>query len=160
MTDSMFCADERAEMLLNEYVDGEIDATDEPALFGHLATCAACRETFSTFLAFRLAARAEPLAVPPSADAALFARLDRQRAQPQRPNRAADRSALGGALRHRVSLGAALAVGAVMLVFGFVSRPAPAEAPPVRMTHTVLADGPLYMVDGLTVSADAPLHER
>ena len=163
MTNSLTpaCADERAEMWLNEYVDGEIAAADEPALFGHLAACPACREAFGAFLAFRLAVRAEPLAVPPSADAALFARLDRQRAQPARPDRAADRSALGGALRRRVSVGAALAVTAVALVFGLATRPAAEPPPPVRMTHTVLPDGALYlMAPGVTVSADAPLDGR
>lgn len=165
MTDSVtpsmagFCADERAEGLLNEYVDGEIASADEPELFGHLAACPACRETFSAFLAFRLAARAEPLAVPPAADTALFARLDRLRAQPARPDRAADRSALGGALRRRVSLGATLAVALVVLAFGLLTRPS--TPPPALPTHTVLSDGALYLMDpGVTVSAPAPLHER
>lgn len=153
-----WCADERAEALLNEYVDGEIHAADEPELFAHLSGCTACRETFSTFLAFRLAVRAEPLAVPPTADAALFARLDRLRAQPA-PDRAADRAPLAGALRRRVSLGAALALAVVAVAFGLIARPTAAVQSPtaVPFTETVLADGPLYLMDpGLTVVANGP----
>ena len=157
MTPSMpdaWCADERAEALLNEYVDGELHAADEPELFAHLAGCPACRETFSTFLAFRLAVRAEPLGVPPAADAALFARLDRLRAQPA-ADRAADRAPLAGALRRRVSVGAALALAVVAVGIGLAVRPAaPAEPGPAEFTTTVLADGALYLIDpGVTVEA-------
>ena len=152
MTD--LCTDPRAEALLNEYVDGEICADEEPALFAHLAECTGCREAFSTFLAFRMAARSEPLAVPPAADTALFARLDRMRAQPA-PNRADDRAPLGGALRRRVSVGAALALAVVAVAVGLTVRPtATAEPTPDRFTHTVLQDGALYLIDpGVTVEA-------
>ena len=40
------CADPTAEMRLGEYLDGELDAAEEPALFGHLSTCAWCRRQF------------------------------------------------------------------------------------------------------------------
>ena len=157
-TPGAWCADERAEALLNEYVDGELHAADEPELFAHLAGCPACRETFSTFLAFRLAVRAEPLGVPPTADAALFSRLDRLRSQPA-PDRAADRAPLAGALRRRVSLGAALALALVAVAFGLLAQPTEGarSTSAVPFTQTVLADGPLYLMDpGLTVVADAP----
>lgn len=98
------CDDPDAEVLLNEYVDGELPTDRQPDLFGHLAACADCRAHFDALLAFRLAVRQEPLAVPAAADAALFARLDRaRRATREAPNRRVDRAPLGGALRRRVS---------------------------------------------------------
>ena len=161
MTDALctddFCADEAAEMWLNEYVDGELDHTLQPALFGHLAACADCRAQFDALLAFRLAARQEPLAVPASADAALFARLDDLRRSSRRaPDRRAERAPLGGALRRRVSVGAMLAVAGLAVVLGTVFAPRePAAAPPRdRVVETVLSDGMLYVIDpGVTVEA-------
>ena len=151
------CADEDAEALLNEYLDGELDPARQPALFAHLADCADCRAQFDALLAFRLAARQEPLAVPASADAALFARLDTARRQTRRaPDRRADRAPLGGALRRRVSVGAALAVAVLAVVIGTILAPSP--APPEvreRIVEAVLEDGALYIVDpGVTVEAD------
>ena len=150
------CADEDAEVLLNEYVDGELDPARQPALFGHLAACAGCRAQFDALLAFRLAARQEPLAVPASADAALFARLDRVRRQsPRARMRRADRSALGGALRQRVSVGAMLAVVCVAAFLGSVLASDAATPPPdERVVEAVLEDGSLYLIDpGVTVEA-------
>ncbi|MGB3544525.1 anti-sigma factor family protein, partial [Rubrivirga sp.] len=82
------CDDLEAEVLLNEYVDGELEPARQPELFQHLAGCAECRAQFDALLAFRLGARQEALAVPATVDAALFARLDRSRRQ---THRAADR---------------------------------------------------------------------
>lgn len=150
------CPDEGAEVLLNEYVDGELDPARQPELFGHLATCAVCRAQFDALLAFRLAARQEPLAVPATADAALFARLDNVRRQSRRaPDRRAERAPLGGALRRRVSVGAMLAVALLAIVAGTVLAPTPAPADPVdRVVEAVLEDGSLYIVDpGVTVEA-------
>ena len=152
------CADEAAEMMLMEYVDGELDAGHQPALFGHLAACAECRAQFDALLAFRLAARQEPLVVPASADAALFARLDDQRRTARRtPDRRADRAPLGGALRRRVSVGAMLAVAGLAVVIGSVLAPreeAAAEPPRDRVVEAVLEDGTLYLIDpGVTVEA-------
>lgn len=154
-----FCDDPEAEILLNEYVDGELATDRQPELFTHLAACAECRAQFDALLAFRLAARQESLSVPPAADAALFARLDDARRAAQRqPDRAADRAPLGGALRRRVSVGAALALAGVVLVLGWMTSPSAAgepERPPVRLTHTVLNDGALYMIDpGVTIEAE------
>ncbi len=161
MTDA-FCTDEAAEMRLNEYVDGELDHGAEPELFAHLAACADCRAQFDALLAFRLAARQEPLAVPASADAALFARLDDlRRAGRRAPDRRAERGPLGGALRRRVSVGAMLAVAGLAVVIGTVLAPRPAatEAPRDRVVETVLPDGMLYVIDpGVTI--EAPRAER
>ncbi|MEM6286195.1 MAG: zf-HC2 domain-containing protein [Bacteroidota bacterium] len=157
------CTDETAEGLLNEYIDGELAPTRQPELFTHLATCAECRMQFDALLAFRLGARQESLAVPPSADAALFARLDTLRRTPGRraaPDRAAERAPLGGALRRRVSVGAMLAVAAVAVIVGSALTPpeptaqAPA-APQDRVVEAVLEDGALYLIDpGITVEAE------
>ncbi len=150
------CADEEAEVLLNEYVDGELAPTRQPELFAHLAACAGCRAQFDALLAFRLAARQEPLAVPASADAALFARLDQLRRQSRRaPDRRRERSAVGQALRRRVSLGALLAVAGMAVWVGSVLAPAPAPAAPDdRVVEAVLEDGALYLIDpGVTVEA-------
>lgn len=160
------CAHADAERLLNEYVDGELRSADQPALFTHLATCAACRAQFNALLAFRLAARQEPLDVPPAADAALFARLDRTRRVARRqPDRSVDRQPFGGALRRRVSVGVALAAVGLVVALGaaFGSQPTPASAAPggPRVTLTVLDDGALYLVDpGVTVEARAPADRR
>ena len=151
------CTDDRAEALLNEYVDGELDHALQPELFGHLAGCAGCRDQFDALLAFRLAARQEPLAVPASADAALFARLDDLRRTSRRaPDRRAERGAWGGALRRRVSVGAALAVAGLAVAVGtlFAPAPEPADRAPDRIVETALPDGALYVIDpGVTVEA-------
>ena len=153
----VYCTDEAAEAWLNEYVDGELARAVQPALFNHLAACADCRAQFDALLAFRLAARQEPLAVPPSADAALFARLDELRRVSRRaPDRRAERAPLGGALRRRVSVGAMLAVAGLAVVLGSVFGPRePAPEPvPDRVVETVLSDGMLYVIDpGVTVEA-------
>ena len=148
------CPDEDAELLLNEYVDGELDAARQPELFAHLADCAECRDQLEALLAFRLAARQEPLAVPASADAALFARLDRTRAR--RPaDRRADRAPLGGALHRRVSVGAMVAVAALAVAVGTVLAPERAPETPDRVVEAVLEDGTLYVIDpGVTAEAD------
>ena len=161
MTMLSFCTDDEAEIRLNEYVDGELDPAEQPALFGHLAACAGCRHQFDALLAFRLAARQEPLAVPASADAALFARLDKQRRLSRRaPDRRAQRSAVGHALRRRVSLGALLAVAGMAVWVGSVLAPTP--APPAqeeRVVEAVLSDGALYLIDpGVTVEAPRAAH--
>ncbi|MEM0963122.1 MAG: anti-sigma factor [Bacteroidota bacterium] len=149
------CTDFEAEILLNEYVDGELDPSRQPDLFGHLATCADCRAQFDALFAFRLAARQEQLAVPASADAALFARLDRVRRQAPRPDRRADRAPLAGALRRRVSVGAMLAVAALAVGIGTAFAPrAVTEEAPSRVIEAVLEDGSLYLIDpGVTVEA-------
>ncbi len=150
------CADVDAEILLNEYVDGELEPSRQPELFGHLATCAGCRDQFDALLAFRLAARQEPLAVPASADAAVFARLDQLRRQSRRaPDRRAERSAVHHALRRRVSVGAMLAVAGMAVWVGSVLAPSPTPAAPTdRVVEAVLEDGALYLLDpGVTVEA-------
>lgn len=152
------CDDPEAEILLNEYVDGELATDRQPELFSHLAVCAECRAQFDALLAFRLAARQESLAVPPAVDAALFARLDEaRRSARHQPDRAADRAPLGGALRRRVPVSAALALAGIVMVLGWVMSPnvtVEPDRPPVRLTHTVLDDGALYMIDpGVTVEA-------
>ena len=150
-----FCADDDAEALLNEYVDGELDHARQPALFAHLAACADCRDQFDALLAFRLAARQEPLAVPASADAALFARLDDvRRASRRAPDRRAARGPWGGALRRRVSVRALLAVAVAAVVVGTVLAPRPVPPPAERVVETALPDGMLYVIDpGVTVVA-------
>ena len=153
------CTDEAAEILLNEYVDGELNPARQPDLFAHLATCADCRSQFDALLAFRLGARQEALAVPATADAALFARLDGLRRSTNRraaPDRRADRAPLGGALRQRVSVGAMLAVAAVAIVVATVLSPTETPAAPQeRVVEAVLEDGSLYLIDpGITVEAE------
>lgn len=148
-----FCDDPDAEALLNEYLDGELGPARQPELFAHLAACAGCRSQFDALLAFRLGARQEPLAVPPSADAALFARLDgvRRRTR-QAPDRRADRAPLGGALRRRVPVGAMVVVALLAVLVGSVIA---TDAPAPRVVEAVLEDGTLYVIDpGVTVEAE------
>ena len=156
MTFSFPCADESAETLLNEYVDGELASGRQPDLFAHLADCATCRGQLEALLAFRLAARQEALAVPARADAALFARLDRTRRTSRRaPDRRADRAPLGGALRRRVSVGATVAVAVLAVIVGTALTRRPAPETPARVVEAVLEDGTLYVIDpGVTVEAE------
>ena len=157
MTVAPPCPSEDAEVLLNEYVDGELDPARQPALFAHLAECADCRAQFDALFAFRLAVRQEPLAVPPAVDAAIFARLDgARRAGRRAPDRRAERSPLGGALRRRVSVGLALVVACAAVVVGATLAEEPRPAPPEdRVVETFLDDGPLYLLDP-GVSVEAP----
>ena len=154
------CSDPDAEALLNEYLDGEIAPTREPEFFGHLAGCAGCRRGFEAALAFRLAVRQEPLAVPPALDERVLARLDAtRRERPRRPDRRADRAPLAGAFRRRVSLGAALAFTVVAVALAALFPPAVSEASPspesVRLARVILDDGPLYVIDHeVTVEAE------
>jgi len=152
------CSDLRAEALLNLYADGELPSARQPELFAHLARCTACRARFNALLAFRLVARQEALAVPPAADEAFFARLDRlRRAAHPAPERAAEHRLFGDALRRRVPLGAALAGAGLIVLLGLLARPAPEApapepAPAFRLTEVVLDDGnALYVMDNITV---------
>lgn len=163
------CSLPRAETLLNLYADGELPSARQAELFAHLARCAACRAQFNALLAFRLAARQEVLAVPPAADEAFFAHIDRlRRAAHPAPERAAERRFFGDALRRRVPLGVALVVAVVLVALGFLARPAPqagaaagaeAAAPPFRLTEVVLDDGnALYVMDNITVEGKQGRH--
>ena len=154
------CPDPDAEMLLNEYLDGELDIAREPDLFGHLATCGGCRRQFEAMLAFRLAVRQEPLAVPPALDQRVLARLDQtRRLTIRRPNRRVDRAPLASAMRQRVPVGVALAV-AVIAVFVAAMLPTSAStasdtASSVRLARVTLDDGPLYVIEhAVTVEAE------
>ena len=157
MTAAPPCHSDEAEVLLNEYVDGELDRARQPALFAHLAECAACRAQFDALFAFRLAVRQEPIAVPPAVDTAVFARLDRSRRAGRRaPDRRAERSPVGTALRRRVSVGLALAVAGVAVFVGATFADEPVQAAPEdRVVETFLDDGPLYLLDP-GVSVEAP----
>ena len=154
------CTDARAEERLNLYVDGELPAAEQSALFGHLAACADCRDTFNALLAFRLAVRHDALAVPPAADEAFLARLDRlRRATHPAPDRAAERRLFGDTLRRRVPLGSALAAAVVLIALGLLARPvsppASAEEAPFRLIEVVTDDGnALYVMDGVTVESE------
>ena len=144
------CSDPDAEVLLYEYLDGELAPGQEPALFGHLATCAECRRQFDALLSFRLAVRQEPLVVPPALDRRVMARLDESRRRSAlRPDRRADRAPLAGALRRRISVGAALAVAIVAVgLAALMPASAPAEpAEPVHFAPVYLQDGPLFVLD-------------
>jgi len=147
------CDDLDAEMLLHEYLDGELEPGRHPDLFSHLAACAGCREQFDALLAFRLAARQEPLLVPPTVDAALFARLDTSRRRTRRlHDRRNDRAPLGGALRQSVSVGAMLVIALVAILAGTLIA---SDTPPPRVVEAVLEDGTLYVIDpGVTVEAN------
>lgn len=156
---SAVCPDPDAELLLNEYLDGEIDPTREPELFSHLATCADCRRQFESMLAFRLAVRQEALPVPPALDRRVMSRLDTARRRVSRhADRRADRAPLAGALHHRISVGAALAVA--VLAIGLAALMPVTEAAPstptdsVRLARVILEDGPIYVIDqDITVEA-------
>lgn len=60
---------------LHLYVDGELPAGEQAALFAHLSSCAECRSLLESVLQFRRMVRLEKTAVPPAADDAFFQRL-------------------------------------------------------------------------------------
>ena len=154
------CTAPTATRLLNLYADGELSSARQADLFAHLAACPACRTEFNALLAFRLTARQEALTVPPAADEAFFARIDRLRRAAPSVQGAAERRRFGAPLRRRVPLGAALAVAALVLAAtGLLGQPAepvaPAEARPYRLTEVVTEDGnALYVMDAVTVEGD------
>ncbi len=161
-----FCSAD-AEARLNLFVDGELDAAEEPELFAHLAACASCRAQFNALLAFRRAVRQDRLVLPPAADERFFAALDarrraRLRAAARAPLPRRPRTPLG----FRVPLGAALAssvLSAVLfltvgLLYGDPDA-RPAAAPQPVVAETVAADGQvLYVMESVEVSA--PRDER
>ena len=104
------------------------------------------------------AVRQEPLVVPPALDRRVMARLDESRRRSAlRPDRRADRAPLAGALRRRISVGAALAVAIVAVgLAALMPASAPAEpAEPVHFAPVYLQDGPLFVLDEeVTVEAE------
>ncbi|MEM8599486.1 MAG: zf-HC2 domain-containing protein [Bacteroidota bacterium] len=146
----------RHEALLDLYVDGELSFADQPALFAHLADCAACRAQFNALMAFRVAARQEHLPVTPSMDAAFFARLDQaKRARPHpAATRAEDRQPFRG-LERRVSVRTALVFSLVLFAVGLLfARPVDPEpaAVPVRVVETEDPAEALYVIyPGITI---------
>ena len=150
------CTDQHSEMLLNLYVDGELPSGEQAELFGHLSTCVACRAQFNVLLAFRLASRQETFVVPPAADEAVLARIDRLRRTPRpAPVRVSERRFFGGQVHRRVSLRSALLAAVVLIVFGLAVRPGTtpdAAALSYYVTETVIDDGALYVIGpGVTV---------
>jgi anti-sigma factor RsiW len=147
------CEDLDAERRLNEFVDGELAPAEQPELFGHLAACADCRAQFDALLAFRRAVRDEPLVLPPAANTAVLARLDRLRRTSARARaRRAERSPLAGTLHRRVSLGAALMVTLAVAAMGLaIGRPQPPAPEPARqgprVVQAVDAGGALFLLD-------------
>jgi anti-sigma factor RsiW len=151
------CTDPTAETLLNLYVDGELPSARQAPLFAHLAACSACRAQFSVLLQFRGAVRRESFAVPPAADEAFLARIDRmRRASHPAPDRAAERRRLSIPRRMRVPFGTALLAAVLVATLGLLIRITPEAAPAApayRLTETVTDDGnALYIIDpGITV---------
>ncbi len=144
------CVDEDAEVLLNEYVDGELPSARQQELFAHLASCADCRSQFNALLTFRLAAREEPIVLSAAANTAVLTRLDRlRRSQRRARSRRFERAPLGGTLHRRVSLGAAMVVMIVVAFAGMAFGRIPSEQAPVgpRMIQAVDARGAFFLAD-------------
>lgn len=137
-------------MLLNEYVDGELPSARQHEMFAHLAVCADCRSQFNALLAFRLAAREEPLLVSAATNAAVLARLDGMRRAAKRSrSRRLDRSALSGTMHRRISVGAALMVTIVVAVAGMAFVQLPSAEPPEgpRVIQAVDSRGAVFLLD-------------
>ncbi len=144
------CVDGPPERLLNLYVDGELSSEGQVELFAHLSSCSGCRRQFNGLLAFRLAARQDTFLVPPAADQALFARIDRLR---RTPRAVAERVAEGGLFgarsrRHKptraVLLAAVVLVGFALAVWSNRIDELPAQT--YHVTEAVMDDGALYVI--------------
>ncbi|NNE47634.1 MAG: hypothetical protein HKN37_13350 [Rhodothermales bacterium] len=61
------------------YLDGELPASREADLFRHLSTCSSCRDCLNSVLSLRRIHGEEYISVPPWADDALLARVDKRR---------------------------------------------------------------------------------
>jgi anti-sigma factor RsiW len=138
------------EELLNLYVDGELPLDRQSELFAHLAESRDARLQFNALMDFRLATRMDAIAVAPAVDEALFRRIDGLRANAQRTAQRAEDRRPFRALRHRVTVGAALVAVAFVLVLGaLVPGPPPPET--VRIVPVEHAE-PVYVIyPGLTV---------
>ena len=99
---------------LNEFLDGELDANDQSALFAHLSECELCRKELEGVMTFRRLSRVEHLMAPPALDAALFKKLQKHKAIATRIDRAEDRRPLWN-IRRTVSVRATILT--VLLVF-------------------------------------------
>lgn len=141
------------EELLNLYVDGELPLDRQGELFAHLAESRAARVQFNALMDVRLAMRMDVNPVAPAVDEALFRRIDGLRANAQHAaHRAEDRRPFRP-LRRRVTVGAALALVAFVLVLGaLVPGPPPVET--VRIVPVEHAE-PVYVIyPGVTVEED------
>ena len=99
---------------LNEFMDGELNIHDQPALFAHLSECAECRRELDGVMNFRRFSRSERLSAPPSMDVGMFKRLRKQKSILARIDRAEDRKPLWS-IRKAVSVRATVLT--VLLVF-------------------------------------------
>lgn len=163
MTETMdalkICSSERAEMLLNLFVDGELSSDEQAELFAHLSTCAECRSRFNALLAFRLALRQDVILVPATADEAVFARIDQLRRTPRRASdRISERRFFGGRIVGTAKYGSAALAALVILAFGLALRFNPlsdSSAQSYHVTEAVMEDGALYVIGpGLLVEDD------
>lgn len=152
------------EEALNLYADGELGLASQPALFAHLATCDACRQTFSALLEFRRLSRQEVMPVPAAADDAFFQRLDVLKRRTERVDRVAERRPLWH-LRTRISLSLAASVAVLLFTLGVLLPRDTSEAlvvpriegteervefpPPVPLRHEAV----YVFYPGLTVEA-------
>lgn len=138
-----------AEELLNLYVDGELPLDRQGELFAYLAESREARMQFDALMSFRLATRVDANPVAPAMDEALFQRIDQLRAVQQRMGRPEDREPFH-ALRHRVTVGAALAVAMLVLVIrSLLPGPPPVET--VRIVPVEHAE-PVYVIyPGVTI---------
>ncbi|MGI9175470.1 MAG: anti-sigma factor family protein [Rhodothermales bacterium] len=163
------------EEALSLYVDGELPSATQPALFTHLASCEACRQTLTATLEFRRFSRQETITVPPAVDEAIMKRLAQRKATHDRTDRAAQRRPLWQA-RIPVSLRAAAALGLVAFFTGLLVPNRVAQAPEVvvEATSTVqgeeervrfydpvrVAEAVYVIYPGLTVEAFKAVHEE
>ena len=99
---------------LNEFLDGELGVDKQPALFAHLSECEICRRELEGVMLFRRLSRVEHLVAPPSMDAAMIAKLQKQKTIMTRIDRAEDRRPLWN-VRRSVSVRATVLT--VLLVF-------------------------------------------
>lgn len=140
-------------ILLSDYVDGTLAASDRARLEAHLSTCAACRAEAEDFGAIRAAARGlERHVPPPHVWRRLSVALDKERARPSLRNLA--RRLQAGAIWRPVAVAAALllAVGATSWVLW---RQIP-STPPARTAMAPAADPELVQ----TVETELKLAEE
>ena len=150
------------EEAVNLFLDGESDASEQPAMFSHLAECPDCRRRFQAVLAFRRLSRVEVVSVPPVVDAELMERLDIL--LKRRSDDGSDaRSLWTSHARVGVARAAALVVGVFLLGVGMAHVSEPADIRVSAMQERVELGGmeilrhvePVYVFyPGIIIEAD------
>ena len=99
------------------FLDGELPFSAQPAMFAHLAHCAACRQILHGMMDFRRMGSQEVLLVPPKADDSVLETLELSKQRQTRRDRYYERRPLWQA-RATLSFRTVAALAALFFVSG------------------------------------------